>query len=82
MSRDRAGRDAERAGQVGARVPTVHSVPGNSVHRVLGRGLIPLGALTGGPVAHAFGLRAPSDRGIGLLVALPVLISALRDRPA
>jgi MFS family permease len=31
----------------------------NSVDKMLGWGLIPLGALTGGLVAHAFGLRAP-----------------------
>jgi len=55
----------------------------NSVYRMLGWGLIPLGALTGGLVAHVFGLRAPYPiagvlRGIALLVALPVLISAMR----
>ncbi|MET9245415.1 MFS transporter [Nonomuraea sp. NPDC003709] len=55
----------------------------NSVYRMLGWGLIPLGALAGGLVAHAFGLRAPYPvagalRGIALLVALPVLIRAMR----
>jgi MFS family permease len=55
----------------------------NSVYKMLGWGLIPLGALTGGLVAHLFGLRAPYPiagvlRGIALLVALPVLISAMR----
>jgi MFS family permease len=55
----------------------------NSVYRVLGWGLIPLGALTGGLLAHRFGLRAPYQiagaiRGVALLVALPVLVSASR----
>ncbi|MGW4961606.1 MFS transporter [Nonomuraea sp. NPDC004186] len=55
----------------------------NSVYRMLGWGLIPLGALAGGLVAHAFGLRAPYPvagalRGIALLVAMPVLIRAMR----
>jgi hypothetical protein len=50
---------------------------------MLGWGLIPLGALTGGLVAHEFGLRAGYPiagalRGIALLAALPVLITALR----
>ncbi|MEV6866179.1 MFS transporter [Streptosporangium subroseum] len=57
----------------------------NSVYKMLGWGLIPLGALAGGLVAHAFGLRAPYLvagvlRGIALLVAMPVLIRAMRDR--
>jgi MFS family permease len=56
----------------------------NSVYRMLGWGLMPLGALTGGLVAHVFGLRAPYPiagvlRGIAMLVALPVLIRASRD---
>ncbi|GAA3672760.1 MFS transporter [Nonomuraea antimicrobica] len=56
----------------------------NSVYRMLGWGLIPLGALAGGLVAHAFGLRAAYPvagvlRGVALLVALPVLVRALRD---
>ncbi|HVQ89635.1 MAG TPA: MFS transporter [Mycobacteriales bacterium] len=56
----------------------------NSVYRMLGWGLIPLGALTGGLVAHVFGLRAPYPiagvlRGIAMLVALPVLIRASRE---
>ncbi|MEV4360925.1 MFS transporter [Nonomuraea sp. NPDC049625] len=55
----------------------------NSVYRMLGWGLIPLGALAGGLVAHAFGLRAPYPvagalRGVALLVAMPVLIRAMR----
>jgi MFS family permease len=55
----------------------------NSVYRMLGWGLLPLGALTGGLIAHAFGLRAPfpiagSLRAIALLAALPVLLPAMR----
>lgn len=55
----------------------------NSVYRLLGWGLIPLGALTGGLVAHEIGLRAAYPvagalRGIALLVALPVLVTAMR----
>ena len=53
----------------------------NSVYRMLGWGLIPLGALTGGLIAHEFGLRAGYPvagalRGIALLAALPVLVAA------
>jgi hypothetical protein len=49
---------------------------------MLGWGLIPLGALTGGIVAHEFGLRAGYPiagvlRGIALLAALPVLVAAM-----
>jgi MFS family permease len=56
----------------------------NSVYKMLGWGLIPLGALTGGLAAHLFGLRAPYPiagvlRGIALTVAMPVLIRAMRD---
>lgn len=59
----------------------------NSVYKMLGWGLIPLGALTGGLVAHLFGLRAPYPiagvlRGIALLVAVPVLIRSMRDQSA
>lgn len=59
----------------------------NSVYKMLGWGLMPLGAVVGGVVAHVFGLRAPYPvagalRGIALLVATPVLISAMRERPA
>jgi MFS family permease len=59
----------------------------NSVYKMLGWGLIPLGALTGGLVAHLFGLRAPYPiagvlRGIALLAAAPVLIRAMRDQVA
>ncbi|SEE78757.1 MFS transporter [Jiangella alba] len=55
------------------------------VHRLVGWGLIPAGALLSGVVAHAFGLRAPyplagAIRLIALLVALPALLSAFRDR--
>ncbi|WP_410667510.1 MFS transporter [Amycolatopsis sp. cmx-4-68] len=55
------------------------------VYRLLGWGLIPLGTLTGGLVAHGLGLRAPSlvaaaVRGLALVVAVPVLVRALRDQ--
>ena len=58
-----------------------------SVYKLLGKGLIPLGTLTGGLVAHAFGLRAPYPvagvlRGLALLAALPVLVGALRTKSA
>lgn len=56
----------------------------NSVYRMIGWGLIPLGALTGGVVADVLGLRAPypvagAIRAIALLAALPTLITTLRD---
>lgn len=59
----------------------------NSVYRMLAWGLIPLGALAGGLVAHEFGFRAPYPvagalRGIALLFAAPVLIRAMRDHVA
>ncbi|MDQ2837343.1 MAG: MFS transporter [Actinomycetota bacterium] len=55
----------------------------NSAYRMLGWGLIPLGALAGGLVAHEFGLRAAYPiagalRGIALLLALPILLTAVR----
>ncbi|MBG0825772.1 MFS transporter [Planomonospora sp. ID91781] len=55
-----------------------------SVYKMIGWGLIPLGALAGGLVAHAFGLRAPYPvagvlRGITLLIAMPILVRALRS---
>jgi MFS family permease len=55
----------------------------NSVYRMLGWGLIPLGAVAGGLVAHTVGLRAPMPvagavRGLALAVAAPVLLRALR----
>ena len=58
-----------------------------SGYKLLGKGLIPLGTLTGGLVAHAFGLRAPYPvagvvRGLALLAALPVLVRALRTKSA
>jgi MFS family permease len=54
------------------------------VHRLVGWGLIPAGALLSGVVAHAFGLRAPyplagAVRAVALLVALPVLVAAFRE---
>ena len=57
----------------------------NSVYRMLGWGLMPLGALTGGFVAHAAGLRAAYLVagllcGLCLLAAVPFLLAASRDR--
>jgi hypothetical protein len=51
----------------------------NSVYRMLGWGLMPLGALAGGFVAHTAGLRAPYTLGgivcaLALVAALPVLV--------
>jgi MFS family permease len=55
----------------------------NSVYRMLGWGLMPAGALAGGFVAHAAGLRAPYIVagllcGLSVLAALPLLLSAAR----
>jgi MFS family permease len=57
----------------------------NSVYRMLGWGLIPLGALAGGLVAHGVGLRAPmpvagAARAVALLAAAPVLLRGLAPR--
>ena len=57
----------------------------NSVYRMLGWGLMPLGALAGGFVAHAAGLRAPYIVAgvlcaLSMLAALPFLLSAGRAR--
>ena len=56
----------------------------NSVYRMLGWGLMPLGALAGGFVAHAAGLRAPYVVagllcGLALLAAVPLLLAASRE---
>ena len=56
----------------------------NSVYRMLGWGLMPLGALAGGFVAHAAGLRAPYVVAgilcaLSMLAALPFLLAADRD---
>jgi len=53
----------------------------NSVYRMLGWGLMPLGALAGGFIAHAVGLRAAYIvggvlSGAALLAALPALARA------
>jgi MFS family permease len=58
----------------------------NSVYRMLGWGLMPVGALAGGFVAHAAGLRAPylvagALTGLALLAALPLLLNADRAAP-
>jgi MFS family permease len=55
----------------------------NSVYRMIGWGLIPVGALAGGFAAHLGGLRAPylaggAVCGLALLAALPVLLRAAR----
>jgi MFS family permease len=56
-----------------------------SVYRMLGWGLIPLGAIAGGLVAHGVGLRAPlpvagAVRAVALAVAAPVLLRGLGSR--
>ena len=56
----------------------------NSVYRMLGWGLMPLGALAGGFVAHVAGLRAPYIVAgilcaLSMLAALPFLLAADRD---
>jgi MFS family permease len=58
----------------------------NSVYRMLGWGLMPLGALAGGFVAHAAGLRAPYIAAgllcaLSVLAALPLLLAASRTAP-
>ena len=59
----------------------------NSVYRMLGWGLMPVGALAGGLVAHAAGLRAPYIVAgilcaLSMLVALPLLLAAGRSTSA
>ena len=59
----------------------------NSVYRMLGWGLMPLGALAGGFVAHAAGLRAPYIVagvlcGLAALAALPLLLATGRTAPS
>jgi MFS family permease len=56
----------------------------NSVYRMLGWGLMPLGALAGGFVAHTAGLRAPYVVagvlcGVAMLAAVPLLLAAAQD---
>ena len=58
----------------------------NSVYRMLGWGLMPAGALAGGFVAHAAGLRAPYIVAgllclLSVLAALPLLLAAVRAAP-
>ncbi len=58
----------------------------NSAYRMLGWGLMPLGALTGGFVAHAAGLRAPYLIGalvsvLALAATLPALLNRDREQP-
>lgn len=57
----------------------------NSAYRMLGWGLLPLGAVAGGLVAHSIGLRAPlplagAARAVALLTAAPLLVRALQPR--
>jgi MFS family permease len=57
----------------------------NSVYRMLGWGLMPIGALAGGFVAHAAGLRAPYIVAgvlcaLSALAALPLLLVAARKQ--
>jgi MFS family permease len=59
----------------------------NSVYRMLGWGLMPVGALAGGFVAHAAGLRAPYVVAgllclLSVLAALPLLLAAGRAAPS
>lgn len=59
----------------------------NSVYKMIGWGLIPVGAITGGLVADSFGLRTPFIlggiiRAIALAAAFPVLVGALRTTRA
>ena len=49
----------------------------NSVYRMIGWGLLPVGAITGGFVADAFGLRAPY-----LLGGITIAIAAVAVLPA
>jgi MFS family permease len=55
----------------------------NSVYRMIGWGLLPVGAITGGFVAGTFGLRAPYllggiVMGIAAVAAVPILVHADR----
>jgi MFS family permease len=54
----------------------------NSVYRMINWGLFPVGAVAGGFVADAFGLRAPYliggiVTGVGAVAALPILLAAV-----
>lgn len=58
----------------------------NSVYRLLGWGLIPLGALAGGFIAHEVGIRtgypiAGTLRAAALVASLPILIRVHRQGP-
>ncbi|WP_285101979.1 MFS transporter [Promicromonospora sp. MEB111] len=58
----------------------------NSVYRLLGWGLIPLGALAGGLIAHEISVRAGYPiagtlRAVALVVSLPLLLRAHRQGP-
>ena len=65
-------------------VPSALLGRGNSVYRMLGWGLMPAGALAGGFVAHAAGLRAPYIVAgiicaLALLASTPLLLAADRS---
>ena len=67
-------------------VPTALLGRVTSVYRMLGWGLLPLGALAGGLVAHTVGLRAPlplagAVRAVALVAATPILLRTLRQTP-
>jgi hypothetical protein len=56
----------------------------SSVYRLLGWGIIPLGALAGGVIAHEISIRAGYPiagalRALALLISLPLLIRAHRQ---
>ncbi|WP_129782786.1 MFS transporter [Promicromonospora panici] len=58
----------------------------NSVYRLLGWGLIPLGALAGGLIAHEIGIRAGYPvagalRVVALAISLPLLVRVHRQGP-
>jgi MFS family permease len=57
----------------------------NGAYRMLGWGMMPLGALASGFVAHLAGLRAPFTvagilRGAALVLLVPALLAASRSR--
>ena len=57
----------------------------NGAYRMLGWGMMPLGALASGFVAHLAGLRAPFTvagilRGAALVLLVPVLLAASHSR--
>lgn len=58
----------------------------NSVYRLIGWGLIPLGALAGGFIAHEIGIRAAYPiagtlRVVALVISVPLLVQIHRQGP-